>query len=247
MPFNLLFQIWIRGRTSRIYSFVKKKPLIFNSFVYGSFYTAAEFLQQTYNTRIKILEEMKQSEKLHTKTSSDSLSVMESSSGVNYQSINKKESSQWIKNANSMIENYNWPVIQRYIAYGYFMAGPILHGWYVWLDKTYQGTAAKVIIKKLLCDQFILTPPLIILFFISMSWMEGKDDLLQECKVKFVKTFQTSCLYWIPVQFINFLVISPPFRVLYVSIASFCWVNILCHLKRTPISSTEAHDFKTQK
>lgn len=73
---------------------------------------------------------MKESEKLHTETSSDSLSVMESSSGVNYSSIYKKESSQWIKNANSMLEGYNWPVILRYIAYGYFMAGPILHGWY---------------------------------------------------------------------------------------------------------------------
>lgn len=230
----------------RIFAFVKKKkPLIINSFIYGSFYTAAEFLQQTNSTRNKILEEMKKSEKLNSDTKSDPPFVIGSSSTMNSSTVNNKESSQWIKNTNSMLEGYDWPVIQRYIVYGYFMAGPILHGWYAWLDKVYKGTATKTIIKKLLCDQFILTPPLIVLFFTSMSWMEGKDDLLHECKAKFVKTFQTSCLYWIPMQCINFLVVSSPFRVLFVSVASFCWVNILCHLKRAPISSTDVNDSNT--
>lgn len=89
--------------------------------------------------------------------------------------------------------------------------------------------------------------------------MEAKSDLLQECKIKFVHTFQvrcrirklyimkiifilafqTSCGYWLPVQFVNFLLIPPSFRVTYVSIAAFCWVNILCYLKNLPVSERE--------
>lgn len=38
---------------------------------------------------------------------------------------NEIERNTLIKN----LENYDWPVIQRYILYGYFMAGPILHTW----------------------------------------------------------------------------------------------------------------------
>ncbi|XP_057331168.1 mpv17-like protein 2 isoform X3 [Microplitis mediator] len=122
----------------------------------------------------------------------------------------------------------------------------ICYIWYSWLDKMFTGKTPKIVVTKLLCDQFVLTPPLIVLFFTSMSLMEGKnkENLLDECNAKFVKTFATSCIFWLPVQFVNFLVIPPAFRVLYVSVASFCWVNILCHLKRTPVPAIELKTYK---
>ncbi|EGI59112.1 hypothetical protein G5I_12825 [Acromyrmex echinatior] len=55
----------------------------------------------------------------------------------------------------------------------------------------------------------------------------------------FTKMSKTSCGYWLPVQFVNFLLIPPSFRVTYVSIAAFCWVNILCYLKNLPVSEHE--------
>ncbi|XP_012284088.1 mpv17-like protein 2 isoform X2 [Orussus abietinus] len=136
-------------------------------------------------------------------------------------------------------EDYNWSQLRRYTIYGCALAGPLLYGWYRWLDATYTGTSTKIVLKKLFVDQFILTPPLIMLFFVSMSLMEGRASVLEECKSKFVKTFRTSCLYWIPVQFMNFLLVPPSFRVLYVSVASFCWVNILCYLKSLPANRDE--------
>lgn len=154
---------------------------------------------------------------------------------------------------------------------------------YKWLDAFYSGKSLKIVLTKLFADQFILTPPLIMLFFISsysyvlhkknsliftprsiiflnlagMSLMEAKSDILRECRVKFLHTFQvrflsssakiilwescnlvlffqTSCGYWLPVQFINFMLIPAYLRVTYVSVASFCWVNILCYLKNVP-------------
>ncbi|XP_057331166.1 PXMP2/4 family protein 4-like isoform X1 [Microplitis mediator] len=200
---------------------IKIRPLFFNSVAYGSFYTGAEFLQQTYN--------LNQKEKAAA-------------------ALNKNQPA----HTNRLfpdkfkIEDYNLPVLQRYLTYGYFLAGPILHGWYSWLDKMFTGKTPKIVVTKLLCDQFVLTPPLIVLFFTSMSLMEGKnkENLLDECNAKFVKTFATSCIFWLPVQFVNFLVIPPAFRVLYVSVASFCWVNILCHLKRTPVPAIELKTYK---
>ncbi|CAD6215708.1 GSCOCG00000519001-RA-CDS [Cotesia congregata] len=200
---------------------IKFRPLFFNSVAYGSFYTGAEFLQQTYN--------------INQKEKAVSMSK--------YLTFIIKLLNNTPVNSNKLfpdkfkLEDYNVPVLRRYLTYGYFLAGPILHGWYSWLDKMFKGTAPKIVVTKLLCDQFILTPPLVVLFFTSMSVMEGKktENLLDECKAKFVKTFATSCIFWLPVQFVNFLLIPPSFRVLYVSVASFCWVNILCHLKRTPI------------
>ncbi|XP_011312674.1 peroxisomal membrane protein 2 [Fopius arisanus] len=211
-----------------IFHFVKKKPLIINSVIYGSFYTSAEFLQQTYKQQELKRENLLPSRRLTVAENETPLVVIGSRRNIEVDSN---------KIGENLEENgYNWSVLRRYIVYGYFLAGPILHGWYLWLDKFFVGTTGAVVMKKLFCDQFILTPPLLVLFFSSMSLMEGKDEILGECKAKFVKTFQTSCLYWLPVQFVNFLIIPPKYRVVFVSIAAFLWVNILCHLKRMPVA-----------
>lgn len=63
---------------------------------------------------------------------------------------------------------------------------------YKWLDGRYVGTASKIVVKKLLLDQFVMTPPLYVIFYVTMSFMEGKADLLAECRQKFLPTFWVS-------------------------------------------------------
>lgn len=93
-------------------------------------------------------------------------------------------------------------------------------GRYQWLDTFYSGKSTRIVLKKLFADQFIFTPPLIVLFFTSlclstsiilacvrtdftrritirfphdfagMSLMEAKSDILEECRIKFLHTFQ---------------------------------------------------------
>ncbi|XP_034934265.1 mpv17-like protein [Chelonus insularis] len=198
---------------SQVKIFITKKPMLFNSFIYGSFYVTAEFIQQMYHR--KKHTENQVIEKINIKNQLNSLSTEITELEI----INLKT---------------DWSIIGRYFIYGYCIAGPILHGWYLWLDKAFVGTSQKIVISKLMCDQFMLTPALLFIFYTSMSLMEGKSDILHEFQMKFLKTFETSCLFWLPVQFINFLLVHPTYRVLYVSIASFCWVNILCNFKRTP-------------
>lgn len=65
-----------------------------------------------------------------------------------------------------------------------------------------------------------------------MSVMEKRVDLLDELKRKFVQTFATSCIFWMPAQTINFKLIPSAFRVIYIGSCSFLWVNILCWIKR---------------
>ncbi|KZC04721.1 PREDICTED: mpv17-like protein [Dufourea novaeangliae] len=209
----------------------QKRPLLFNSIIYGSFYTGAEFAQQTYNRAVK---------------SSLPSPVPERVEQVNTIDANTRPLV-WMRRFNETLglsdddsltqsRNYNWAQLKRYAIYGCFIAGPVLHGWYKWLDTFYKGQAMKVVLVKLFVDQFILTPPLVVVFFICMSLMESKTDVLGECKAKFLQTFKTSCMYWLPVQFLNFSLIPPALRVSFVSVAAFCWVNILCYLKSVPLS-----------
>lgn len=70
-----------------------------------------------------------------------------------------------------------------------------------------------------------------------MSFLEGKKDLLEECKQKFVPTFKTSCVFWMPAQAINFILVPPAARVIYVGFCSFVWINMLCWIKRNDYSA----------
>ncbi|KAF2887948.1 hypothetical protein ILUMI_18225 [Ignelater luminosus] len=122
--------------------------------------------------------------------------------------------------------------VKRYAIFGTCIQGPLLTVWYRWLDRTVVGKSYKIILKKVLMDQFLMTPHLVWLFFIAMSIMEGRKDILAECKQKFIPTFKTSCMFWLPAQTVNFTIIPTQFRVVYVGSCSLCWVNILCYIKR---------------
>lgn len=117
--------------------------------------------------------------------------------------------------------------------------------------------------KKLLIDQFVMTPPFYVVFFVGkfdfiallhnfmfilirqltitlftvMSFLERKKDLLEECKQKFIPTFKTSCVFWLPAQAVNFMLVPPAARVIYVGMCSFVWINMLCWIKRNDYSA----------
>ncbi|KAF5306441.1 hypothetical protein FQR65_LT07353 [Abscondita terminalis] len=90
--------------------------------------------------------------------------------------------------------------LKRYVIFGTCIQGPILTFWYRWLDSRFVGKAPNIIVKKVLIDQFVLTPHLVWLFFVAMSIMEGKKDVFEECKQKYISTFQKSCMFWLPAQ-----------------------------------------------
>ncbi|XP_037033515.1 mpv17-like protein [Bradysia coprophila] len=136
--------------------------------------------------------------------------------------------------------NIDKATLVRYAAMGTLAYSPILYNWYKWLDRTFPGTNKAIIVKKLVLDQFGVTPVLLVIFFTGMSIMERKKDKLEECKEKFLPTFARSCLFWLPAQSMNFLFVPPRFRVIYVGSCSFLWVNILCWVKRQQYISNEA-------
>ncbi|KAJ8975710.1 hypothetical protein NQ317_018984, partial [Molorchus minor] len=121
--------------------------------------------------------------------------------------------------------------ITRFTIYGTAVGGPILTVWYRFLDSRIPGKSTQIAIKKALLDQFVFTPPLYLVFYVVMSILERKEDVFEEFRNKFVKTFLGSCMFWMPIQGINFFLIPPAFRVVYVGACSFVWLNVISWIK----------------
>ena len=101
--------------------------------------------------------------------------------------------------------------------------------WYRWLDSRLPGS--RRLLLKLSLDQFVFAPPLLALFFITMSWLEGEKDVFDELKKKFIPAFAAECAFWLPAQALNFKLVPAGMRVLYMGLCSFLWLNVLCVIK----------------
>ncbi|XP_046968667.1 mpv17-like protein [Vanessa cardui] len=167
---------------------LKKRPVITNTVVYATFYTAAELSQQTFN---KIYSPEKPEIDL-------------TSAG-------------------------------RIAAVGSCLYAPTLYYWYKFLDRKFVGTAVKSVATKVVSDQLLMTPVLLAAFYTILGVLERKEDVFEDLRDKYWKTFIANQAFWIPGQIINFAFIPSNLRVVYVASASFIWINVLCFIKRQKV------------
>lgn len=141
-------------------------------------------------------------------------------------------------------EDYDLVTLGRFCVQGTTAQASILYWWYRWLDARYVGTAPVIILKKLILDIFVISPPLYVSFFVGMSVMEGQEDVLRDCRLKLLDTFLASCIFWTPAMALNFLVMPPVARVTFVGFCSLIWVNFMCIMKKTGSGGDEEFERK---
>lgn len=75
----------------------------------------------------------------------------------------------------------------------------------------------KVVVVKILLDQFICSPFYIAVFFLTMAILEDNtwEELEQEIREKALVLYAAEWTVWPLAQFINFLLIKPQYRVFY--------------------------------
>ncbi|XP_068211394.1 mpv17-like protein [Palaemon carinicauda] len=127
---------------------------------------------------------------------------------------------------------YDTGTLARYGVMGTCVFPHILYHAYKFLDSKFVGTAMKVVLPKIACDALIITPINLTIFYVGMSAMEGKEDLLDEWRNKIVPTFLTASVFWVPSALINFRFLPPQARVVFVGGCQIIWVSILCWFKR---------------
>ncbi|KAG7295953.1 hypothetical protein JYU34_021043 [Plutella xylostella] len=95
--------------------------------------------------------------------------------------------------------------------------GVLCHNWYKILDKFIVGKSVKMVSKKLILDQFIFSPVMLVIFFGTLALFEEEplQNFKDELSDKFVTLYQAEWMVWPPAQIINFYFLPTRFRVLY--------------------------------
>ncbi|GAB6030843.1 hypothetical protein CHUAL_007680 [Chamberlinius hualienensis] len=127
---------------------------------------------------------------------------------------------------------HDWRRTGRMVAVG-FMLGPLCHTWYRFLDRRLPAKTLKTVVKKVAADQMVAAPVLNLVFFVGMGVMEQKSwtECKHELKEKFLFVYLMDWLFWPPVQALNFYMVPPAFRVLYVNVALLLWDIFLSRVK----------------
>ncbi|XP_026737868.1 mpv17-like protein 2 isoform X2 [Trichoplusia ni] len=104
-----------------------------------------------------------------------------------------------------------------HMAFSGAAVGVLCHHWYKVLDRFIIGKTVDMVIKKLLLDQLIFSPIMIVTFFGSVALFESNpfENFKEEMKDKFVTLYRAEWMVWPPAQIINFYYLPTRYRVLY--------------------------------
>lgn len=95
--------------------------------------------------------------------------------------------------------------------------GIVCHYWYKFLDHHLPGKGFKIVMKKVLADQFICSPIVITVFFVTLAILEKQslEQVQKEVKNKAWKLYAAEWMIWPIAQIINFYYLPSKYRVLY--------------------------------
>ncbi|XP_047552904.1 peroxisomal membrane protein 2 isoform X1 [Lutra lutra] len=119
----------------------------------------------------------------------------------------------------------------RYAIYGFFFTGPLSH-FYLFMEHWIPSEVPLAGVKRLLLDRLLFAPAFLLLFFLIMSFLEGKDAAAVAVQIRrrFWPALCVSWQVWTPAQFVNINYVPLQFRVLFANLVSLFWYMNLASL-----------------
>lgn len=130
--------------------------------------------------------------------------------------------------------SYDWARAGRMCGYSAVLGTPLAHLWFQFLDTSiFPGrTGPLATLTKLFLDQGLMAPLGIILFFYTLSRLENNshDVAAATTKEKFKPTVLANYCLWPLANYINFALVPPQQRILYINVIYVFWVTFLSHM-----------------
>jgi len=127
------------------------------------------------------------------------------------------------------------------LGYGGLVSGGVGHFWYKGLDALFGSKITLVsTLKKILVDQFLLTPPEIAIYMAWAHFGTGKQgSFVKKLKDDYWEILIVNYKLWIPTQCINFYLIPEKHRVLFQCIVMVIWATFLSYASHNSLSIEE--------
>ncbi|XP_051721500.1 mpv17-like protein isoform X2 [Ctenopharyngodon idella] len=132
----------------------------------------------------------------------------------------------------SQLHSIDWAQTARVALVGFCFHANFNYHWLRGLERMFPGGGAKRVSLKVFLDQLFAAPMTISAFYIGLSTLEGAEDPLEDWRNKFWTSYKTGLVYWSTMQAVNFSLIPPVARTVFVGGVALGWTVFLCHFKQ---------------
>uniref|UniRef100_A0A3B4ABZ5 Uncharacterized protein n=1 Tax=Periophthalmus magnuspinnatus TaxID=409849 RepID=A0A3B4ABZ5_9GOBI len=116
----------------------------------------------------------------------------------------------------------DWHQTARVATVGFCFHANFNYHWLKALERMLPGGGAKMVTAKVVLDQLIAAPLTISAFYIGLSFLEDKEDPLEDWRQKFLTSYKA----------INFSLVPPVARTVFLGGIALTFTVFLCHMKR---------------
>ncbi|CAG9466617.1 unnamed protein product [Pedinophyceae sp. YPF-701] len=132
----------------------------------------------------------------------------------------------------------------RFALVGVTLHGPFFLFGFKWLDAVNVGPPGtlRTAISKSLLGQVTLFPAYLSAFSAYMGYLEGLrgQEIYDKWRSFIWPTFRTGCIIWPPANVINFAMVPPSGRVLYINCVGIIWNTILSYMNASSGKAPQA-------
>ncbi|PWA16820.1 hypothetical protein CCH79_00012771, partial [Gambusia affinis] len=136
---------------------------------------------------------------------------------------------QWFSARDQM----DWRHTRNVAAVAFSFHGNFNFFWMRLLERRFPGNSAGMVMKKLFLDQTTAAPLATSVFYTGVSFLEGKEDILEDWREKFLNTYKTGLMFWPFMQFLNFALVPLYVRTTFTGCCAFVWATFLCFSRQT--------------
>eukprot|EP00775_Hariotina_reticulata_P005743 gene5743-5983_t len=140
----------------------------------------------------------------------------------------------------------------RLVGFSALVGTPVAFVWFGLLDQFVlpaDPTNPLAVFTKVALDQVFMAPCMTSLFFAAMAWLEGchrKDEVLQTVQAKLKPTLLANWTVWPLAHVINFALVPPAQRILYINVINIAWTAFMSHMAADSNTDTAANRLQQQ-